>query len=201
MSETSSPAAQPGVDCWRDGEFLVLRRGAVFSGHCCAECGDPISFPTRQRLVTASPSWFFVIFISVFLFSSAILFTQIVILWPDAFFYVALLYMLELAILAIINSFTVHFSLCARHLWLRRINFFVFILFLIAMTSHMLSALFLSWFSPMLNAILLAIWVMFREVIRHRYSEFSIKKIDGEYVWVKGCGEAFLASLPEISRK
>jgi len=48
-------AAQPEGDYWRDGEFLVLRRGADFPGHGCAKCGSPASPPARRYLLAWLP--------------------------------------------------------------------------------------------------------------------------------------------------
>jgi len=216
MSETSSPAAQPGVDCWRDGEFLVLRRGAAFPGHCCAKCGDPVSPVARPYRLSWSPVPVNAIIISAWVLPLAISFAVLRALTSlsvsDSFLLSSLLSILAFAftmafVRKLIIRAPVHISLCTRHKrrweifnpqWVNMVTFMIFYFSFLWLNggnkidSLKFWVLFISLFVP---------YVVLQLLLTLPFPKFSAKKIDGEYVWIKGCGEAFLASLPEISRK
>jgi len=217
MPETSSPAAQPGVDCWRDGEFLVLRRGAAFPGHCCAKCGNPASPPERPYRLAWIPIRVNTISISAwflyFAISLAILHTLtslspgnsvgLSLISAGLVYVFTMMFMLKSRI-----RVPVHVSLCARH----QRRWKIFNPQLVFFVSYFISYFSYLWLRDGSKADSLKFWVEFIilwlvlygalfYLLTRPFPRFSAKKIDGEYIWIKGCGEAFLASLPEISRK
>jgi len=58
-----------------------------------------------------------------------------------------------------------------------------------------------SWQYSLSFILFLASYAALMFLATRPFPRFSIKKIDEEYVWIKGCGEAFLACLPEIARE
>jgi len=206
------PAVPADVNCWRDGNILVLRRSAllfefVLPGQCCAKCGKPASLPAQDRLLGWSSRKGYIetiLTLSVFFLSYAILHALTALSWEWLLGLASLLAFLTAMVIGFIfdsktkhMSFTVYIPLCARHqrfsqMWLILFWFVISIIFLI-----------LTWMEPS-PTLRFALQVMFLSLLilmALLTKRFIIKNVDQEYVYIKGCGEKFLASLPEFRQK
>ena len=195
MSDTfdlDEAVQKPDVHCWREGNLLKLRQGTAFPDHGCAKCGKPASSPAQKEILQWRPRWLNILGVSVvaLLFASSFLaredgdFSGLSFLW---IFFAAIL----IAILFTRNA-AVQLSLCVYHKrreqayqWISGALSFAVICFAF-FANHSLS-----WSRPVLWGIV-TIAVLFMFLL----STFSITKIDKDFVWIKGCGEAFLAPLP-----
>ncbi|MCL2830984.1 MAG: hypothetical protein FWD77_09680 [Betaproteobacteria bacterium] len=201
--------AQPGADCWRDGKTLMLRQDAAFPDRC-AQCGAPASPPARPYRLRWFPRWISIAGILLCLLWFAAM--LIPALWWDmrrSSLFLSLSQALVLASLAWAGAgiifrrrFTVLVPFCARHQ--RRWRIYhgcaaVLAAALILMIGILLVGRSLwnfSWVLPALWIILIALVFLTR--LR---PVFSARKADREYLWIKGCGKDFLASLPEAERE
>ncbi|MCL2872570.1 MAG: hypothetical protein FWF41_06300 [Betaproteobacteria bacterium] len=204
-NEPFETPAQPGVTCWREKEFLVMRQDVAFPKHCCPKCGKPVSSPPRSYNLYWHPRrWIGVIGKGMLFLSFAptllmLLFWK----WPPPSF---LLFSTMAVTVAFIfaqfatNKFFAHcfktrILFCAYHQRLRQI----YALLLRGLPFLLLTLMWiifvflsgLSWGIPVLLGIG---WVF--AFLPDFFPAFSIKKIDKDFVWIKGGGEAFLASLP-----
>ena len=162
--------ARPGDRVWREEKVLVLARDGDLPDRC-VKCNDPADEPTKTRKVYwHHPGYYAVLLINVILY----------------------------VIVALIARKTadVNPGLCARHKQKRKLGIWLgwggFIVGFIAMSAAFgnnqpgLGLLFLI----ATFALIITGMVMSRIVYA--------KRIDDRYVRLKGCGEPFLADLPEF---
>ena len=197
--------ARPGVNCWRDGSLLVLRRNTAFPGHCCAKCGEPAADPAQSYDLSWNPRWFDALWLAILLLSLAAIF----LISPDLLLKGGVIFLVVMGTLAawlliggiVWRSFRLSVPLCASHQWresstekmVRIVGLFL-----------LLGLMIVSWYHRSFSFLLgvcWVLWLLFAISPRSKREKFSAEKMDKECVYIKGCGEAFLASLPEFGRE
>jgi hypothetical protein len=160
-----------GARLWRLGKVLIMARDDGDLPNRCVKCNEEAEQPTRTRTVY----------------------------WHHPGFYVVLLInIIAYVIVALIARKKAQVSpgLCATHKQKRRLGMGIgwggFIVCFIGMFAAFASE------SPGLGVLLLL--AMFAAIIAGIIMSRIVypKRIDDRYVQLKGCGEAFLAELPEF---
>jgi hypothetical protein len=157
------------TEMWREGKVLVLRKGGQFP-HRCIKCNEPAVAPgRRQKLTWHPPAWYLLIFLAVLLYAIVALIVR--------------------------KKAVVEVGLCERHqkrvLFGRIVGWGGFVVLLglsfaaVAQPSGDLGLVAMLFALPWV----LATITFNRLLIPHR--------IDDHFVRVKGCGPAFLRSLPD----
>lgn len=165
--------APPVGGVWRDGRLLVMHKGGVLPD-LCVKCGAPAHGFRVQRTFY----------------------------WFTPWIYFAIPILLLFAVLTLVMRKELHtfLSLCPEHRAKRRnglilwslvstVGFALPLVVGIAFAKEGLG--FLSALSPIALIVGLIMLVLHLRILRP-------KKIDDAYAWLKGCGEPFLASLPNI---
>jgi hypothetical protein len=162
-------AAGEGDELWREGKVLVMRRDGVLP-HRCIKCNAPSVAPTRRyKLTWHSPWWYLVLLMAVLLYA--------------------------LVALLVRKSAVVHIGLCERHqrrvLWGRIIGWGGFALMAILVWAAVALG---SGGAAVAAFLLLLPWVIATISVNRQVLPV---RIDDRYVRLKGCGPAFLGSLPD----
>lgn len=173
LVDAPEPTGGP-IDCWREGNVLVLKRNCALPDRC-VKCNAPAHEPTKAR-------WVYWHHWAVFLL-------------------VPLNMILYLVVALIVRKKAkVSAGLCAQHKRRRRIGIAVAwggVLAAILLPIIGATAAPLDFKGPVLVSMGILLLVVML-VIGVRMSRiFFPKKIDRDYLWLKGCGTAFLDSLPE----
>lgn len=154
---------------WRDGKILVLRKGSDFPDRCI-KCNQPSVMPRRRYKLSWHPwGWYVLLPLNI------------------------LFYAIVAAIVS--NRTEVRIGLCANHqrrvLWGRIVGWGGFA----AMLALGLTAAALESPTPGIVALALLLpWAIAAIVVNRQVLP---ARIDGQFTRLKGCGPAFLASLPD----
>ncbi|MCL2872564.1 MAG: hypothetical protein FWF41_06270 [Betaproteobacteria bacterium] len=177
----------------------MLRRNTAFPTHCCAKCGELATDPVRRYYLSWNPRWFDLLWLIVFLLSLVLLF----LISPDLLIKSGALFvvlMVTLGVWAVIKQIvwrplTIFVPLCVNHQWRNTSKMAAIVggvLFIgLSFVGQYYSYKLLVFFS----------WLFLGFLIWRSSSQranFSAEKMNKEYVYIKGCGEKFLASLPEF---
>ncbi|MCL2830983.1 MAG: hypothetical protein FWD77_09675 [Betaproteobacteria bacterium] len=160
--------------------------------------------PARRYFLNWYPTWIFIIWISVFFLSFAILSALTSLHLEGALFLGLLCSIFALAVSGVIfgNAFMTDISFCVDHQWrwwmvpsnlaIMALTIMVLIVVFGLVSSGYFWHVYPYWLG--MPAILVA-------SARSLLPGFSVTKTNEKYVYIKGCGEAFLASLPQIGRE
>ena len=176
---TNNPFAPPkallddrtGADAemWREGKVLVMRQGGEFP-HRCIKCNEPSAAPLRRYKLSWHSPWLYLLLLLALL-----------------------LYAIVAAIVR--KTAVVQIGLCERHqrrvLWGRIVGW-----------GGLALEIALIWAGlgldmpplPMVALALMLPWIIATMVINRLVLPV---RIDDQYVRLKGCGPAFLRSLPD----
>ena len=161
--------ADADAQMWREGKVLVMRKGGDFP-HRCIKCNEPSTAPRRRCKLSWHSPWLYVLILLALL-----------------------LYAIVAAIVR--KTAVVHIGLCERHqrrvLWGRIVGW-----------GGLALEIALVWAGlgldmpqlPMIALALLLPWIIAAMVISRLVLPV---RIDEHYVRLKGCGPAFLRSLPD----
>lgn len=165
-------------ECWRDGKTVYLPPESDLP-HCCVRCGEAAQPPARpSKLYWHSPHVYWVLLL-VFITGGLAL----------------LLY----AVLALLLRKKVLLTLCycPKHIWRRRLNLALAIVFLVLLLLPFL-VIFSGEYRE-INALLvivplalLLLMALFNSIIRIRATH-----IDENLASIKGFGQGFLQQIPE----
>lgn len=175
MNRYAPPKALVGDDVaaeaemWREGKVLVLRRGGSFP-HRCIKCNEPSVAPTRRYKLSWHSPWLYLLILLALI-----------------------LYAIVAAIVR--KTAVVDVGLCARHqkrvLWGRIIGWGGLALEIALVWAGLGADM------PILAIVALALalpWIIATMVVNRLVLPV---RIDERYVRLKGCGPAFLGSLPD----
>jgi hypothetical protein len=154
---------------WREGKVLVIRKGGDFP-HRCIKCNEPSVAPTRRYKLSWHSPWLYVLLLLA-----------------------VLLYAIVAAVVR--KTAVVQVGLCERHqrrvLWGRIVGWGGLALEVALVCAGWAFDL------PQLPIVALALalpWIIAAMVVNRLVLP---TRIDDRYVRLKGCGPAFLRSLPD----
>jgi hypothetical protein len=157
------------TEMWREGKVLAMRKGGQFP-HRCIKCNEPAVAPgRRQKLSWHPPGWYLLIFLAVLLY--------------------------VIVALIVRKKAVVEVGLCERHqkrvLWGRIVGWGGFV----ALIGLCFGAAGQQSGDLGLVALVLALPWLIATVTLNRL--LVPHRIDDSFVRLKGCGPAFLRSLPD----
>jgi len=184
-------------------------REIIFPAHGCAKCGDSTNLSAQSYPLSGRPSWVesimpvsMVLACGFFLIMSVLPSVKTLLPWKFLALFIPLLlnFFWILIRLSSDRGFSAQISLCASHQKRRWISpfFTLEVTFFVIFVSWLMSP---SSFFLVLFFAFLGIGFVLALVSLFLYPWISVAKLDEDYIYIKGCDEAFLASLPELVRK
>ena len=204
QSETFHLYPDDSVNAFRDGSYLVVSKPVMLPSRCVL-CNKPAAGSLRQHVyATAKAMRRFAV---AGLIAIPVLigghyatkpFPQFRPMLFQAFTFV-LAIVVPLALQH--RDFHVRFGMCGKHLWILRLGRFLFVVWIslvcllgalheVAATKPYLDGMSKILLVICLSAVLLQMKVRFHPKISRR---------EGSRIWVSGCGEDFLSSLPMMN--
>lgn len=166
---TVTPADSTGA--WRDGAILVLTPEATLPGRCI-RCNEPSEEPTKNRRIYWHSPWLYLLILANILIYAVVA-------------------------LIVRKKAVVAPGLCSEHKKRRRIGIAISWALLIAGFALMFMGIPMAKGAAVLGGLLLILVALLVSVSVSRI--VRAKRIDAQYVRLKGCGPAFLDSMPPFA--
>jgi hypothetical protein len=166
---TVIPADSGGA--WRDGKLLILTREAALPNRC-VRCNEPSQEPTKSRRVYWHSPWLYLLILANILIYA-------------------------LVALIVRKKAVVAPGLCSEHKKRRRIGIGIAWALLIAGFALMFTGIPTAKGAAVIGGLLL---IMVALLVSANVSRIvRANRIDAQYVRLKGCGPAFLDSMPPFA--